>query len=239
MTFRTRTAALRSVPAALVLGLLMAGQAHAEVSGSITITSDYLFRGITQTNQEPALQGGIEYAHESGFYVGTWGSSISWVADSDPGVSSQVEIDLYLGYAGEFGDSGVGYDVGATYYWYPGDYPPGFDDPDTVEAYFGVSYGIFSATYSYAVTDLFGIPDSDGSGNLDLAADWEFAPGWTLNGAIGRQWVSGYDDDDYTHWSAGVTRAFDNGFEITGAYTDHNVAGVPDGTFTLAVTKSF
>lgn len=233
MTFRTR-----GVATLFALGLLAAGHAHAEVSGSVTLTSDYLFRGLTQTNEEPALQGGIDYTHDSGFYAGAWGSSISWLSDSDPDVSSQVEVDLYLGYGGEFGESGLGYDVGAIYYWYPGDYPPGFTDPDTTELYFGLSYGIFGTKYSYAVSDLFGLPDSDGSSNLDVTADWEFVPSWTLNAAVGKQWVSGYDGADYAFWKLGVSKGFDNGFEIAAAFNDNDLIG-PDETFTFAVTKSF
>ena len=103
----------------LSAGLLAAAPASAEVSGSVTVVSDYLFRGVTQTNEKPALQAGVTREHESGFYVGGWGSSISWLADSDPDVSGQVELDGFIGYAGEFGDSGFGYDVGASYYWYP------------------------------------------------------------------------------------------------------------------------
>jgi uncharacterized protein (TIGR02001 family) len=170
----------------LCAGLLSAGAAHAEVSGSITLTSDYLFRGVTQTDEKPALQGCVEWAHESGFYVGTWGSSISWLSDSDPDISSQLELDGYVGFRGDFGDSGFGYDVGAVHYWYPGSYPAGFNKADTTELYAGVSWNILSAKYSYAVTDLFGIPDSDGSSNLDVAVGWEFAPSWTLNGAVGK-----------------------------------------------------
>lgn len=233
MTFRTR-----GVATLFALGLLAAGHARAEVSGSVTLTSDYLFRGLTQTNEEPALQGGIDYTHDSGFYAGAWGSSISWLSDSDPDVSSQVEIDLYLGYGGEFGDSGLGYDVGAIYYWYPGDYPPGFTDPDTTELYFGLSYGIFGTKYSYAASDLFGLPDSDGSSNLDVTADWEFVPSWTLNAAVGKQWVSGYDGADYAFWKLGVGKAFGNGFEVAAAFNDNDLIG-PDETFTFAVTRSF
>ncbi|NZA26133.1 hypothetical protein H0E84_07020 [Luteimonas sp. SJ-92] len=233
MTFHAR-----GVASLLALGLLAAGGAHAEVSGSVALTSDYLFRGLSQTNEEPALQGGIDYTHDSGFYAGAWGSSISWLADSDPDVSSQVEIDLYLGYGGEFGGSGLGYDVGAIYYWYPGDYPPGFADPDTTEVYFGLGFGMFGAKYSYAVTDLFGLPDSDGSSNLDVTADWEFTPGWTLNAAVGKQWVSGYDGADYAFWKLGLSRAFENGFEIAAAFNDNDLIG-PDETFTFAVAKSF
>jgi len=220
------------------LFLLAAGSASAGTTGSVALTSDYLFRGITQTNEEPALQGGIEYAADSGFYVGAWGSSISWLSDSDPDISSQVEIDGYLGYRGKFGESGVGYDVGALYYWYPGDYPSGFNSADTTELYFGLSYSLFTAKYSYAVSDLFGIPDSDGSSALDVGANWEFVDSWTLNTAVGKQWVSHYDGLDYAYWKVGVTKAFENGFSIAGAYNDNDLIG-PDETYTLTIAKAF
>lgn len=228
-------------PAAIV-ALLVAmgmGQAHAgEWSGSVTLTSDYLFRGITQTNEEPALQGGIEYATDGGFYVGGWGSSISWLSDSDPDISSQVELDGYLGFRGDFGDSGFGWDVGAIYYWYPGDYPSGFNSADTTEVYFGLGWSFLSAKYSYAVTDLFGIPDSDGSSALDLGASWEFVPSWTFDAAVGKQWVENVDGGDYAYWKLGVGKAFENGFDIAIAYNDEDLIG-PDATWTFALTKSF
>ncbi|UNK42476.1 TorF family putative porin [Luteimonas sp. S4-F44] len=223
----------------LCAGLLSGSAVHAQVSGTITLTSDYLFRGITQTDEKPALQGGVEWAHDSGFYAGTWGSSISWLADSDPAVSSQLELDGYLGIRGDFGDSGLGWDVGAVHYWYPGRYPAGFDKADTTELYAGLSWGILSAKYSYAVSDLFGIPDSDGSSNLDLGLGWEFAPGWSLNGAVGKQWVAGRAGTaTYAFWSAGVGKAFDNGFELALTWHDNDLVG-PDDTLTFAITKSF
>src|SRR5690606_18429041 len=117
-----------AVATLLSAGLMLAGNASAEVSGSVAVVSDYLFRGVTQTNENPALQGGVTWNHESGFYAGAWGSSISWLSDSDPEISSQVELDGFIGFAGDFGESGFGYDVGATYYWYPGDYPAGFNE---------------------------------------------------------------------------------------------------------------
>ena len=227
-----------AIASSLSFLLLAAAHAHAGTSGSIALTSDYLFRGITQTNEEPALQGGIEYAHDGGFYAGVWGSSISWLSDADPDVSSQVEIDGYAGYRSSFGDSGVGFDVGALYYWYPGDYPPGFTDPDTTEVYVGLGYGLFTAKYSHAITDLFGLPGSDSSGALDLAANWEFAPSWTLNAAVGKQWVEGYDGADYAYWKLGVGKSFDNGFVLAAAWNDNDLIG-PDETVTFTVTKGF
>src|SRR5690606_41769118 len=158
---------LRKSTSAVLLctSLALAGQASAEVTGEVTVVSDYLFRGVTQTNEKPALQAGLTWEHASGFYAGAWGSSISWLSDADPDVSSQVELDGFVGYAADFGDSGFGYDVGANYYWYPGDYPAGFTDADTLELYFGLNYKILSAKYWYSVTDLFAIPDSDGRTN--------------------------------------------------------------------------
>ena len=223
----------------LTLGLLAASVAHAEVSGTLTLTSDYLFRGISHTDEKPALQGGLEWAHDSGVYAGAWGSSISWLSDSDPDISSQLELDAYLGIRGDFGDSGVGWDVGAVHYWYPGSYPAGFNKADTTELYAGLSWSVLGAKYSYAVTDLFGIPDSDGSSNLDVTVGWEFVPGWSFNGAVGKQWVAGTAGTaTYAFWSAGVSKAFDNGFDLALAWNDNDLIG-PDETITFAVTKSF
>lgn len=246
-----------AIASLLSLSLLAAGSASAGTTGSVALTSDYLFRGVSQTNEEPAIQGGIEYAADSGFYVGAWGSSISWLSDlsSDASpISSDVELDGYLGYRGKFGDSKVSYDVGALYYWYPGDYPSGFNSADTGEIYFGISAGLgdtvtLGAKYSYALTDLFGYVDSDGSGYLDLSLNWTFTPGWTLNVHGGNQWIENNEAFEYTDWKLGVTKAFDNGFSIAGAYTDTdaedalytNAFGneIADGTFSLTLAKAF
>lgn len=230
----------KSVLAVLLCSsLAAAGQASAEVSGSVTVVSDYVFRGVTQTNEKPALQAGLTWEHESGFYVGTWGSSISWLSDSDPDVSSQVELDVFAGYAGEFGESGVGYDVGANYYWYPGRYPPGYNSPNTTELYFGLSWNVLSAKYSYAVTDLFGVPDSDGSSALDIGVGWESEDGWSAGVGYGRQWVSGYGGDlNYDYWKVTGGKTFENGFGIGLEWHDTDISGLND-TILLSLSKSF
>lgn len=233
MTFRKI-----AVVTVLSAGLLTAGSASAEVSGSVAVVSDYLFRGVTQTSEKPALQGGITWTHDSGFYAGGWGSSISWLSDADPDVSSQVELDVFAGYGGKFGQSEFGYDVGLNYYGYPGDYPAGFNDPDTLELYFGLSWKFLSARYWYATTDLFGIPGSDGSTNLDLGAGREFAPGWKGTLGWGKQWVKGVPDADYTFWKLGVDKSFESGFGIGVAYQDNDLSG-SDDAFVLSLSKSF
>ena len=233
MTFRKI-----AVVTVLSAGLLTAGSASAEVSGSVAVVSDYLFRGVTQTSEKPALQGGVTWTHDSGFYAGGWGSSISWLSDADPDVSSQVELDVFAGYTGKFGQSEFGYDVGLNYYGYPGDYPAGFNDPDTLELYFGLSWKFLSARYWYATTDLFGIPGSDGSTNLDLGAGREFAPGWKGTLGWGKQWVKGVPDADYTFWKLGVDKSFESGFGIGVAYQDNDLSGFDDA-FVLSLSKSF
>lgn len=231
----------RKIAVATVLStaLFAAGPASAEVSGSVSVVSDYLFRGVTQANEKPAVQGGVTWIHDNGFYVGAWGSSISWLSDSDPDISSQVELDAFFGHAGSFGESDFGYDVGLNYYWYPGDYPAGFNSADTAEIYAGLTWKALSAKYWYAATDLFGLPDSDGSGNLDLAAKWEFAPGWTGTAAYGKQWISGSSGaDDYTFWKVGIDKSFESGFAIGGSYNSNDLRGLGD-TFVLSLSKSF
>ena len=129
------------------------------LSGNITLTSDYVFRGVSQTQGGPAIQGGFDYAHASGFYVGTWASNVDWVSTvaGTPAVAfkdnNSMEIDLYGGYRGSVGD--VGYDVGVITYYYPGDQVAGSNDPDTTEVYIGASWKFLSAKYSYTVSDHF------------------------------------------------------------------------------------
>ena len=91
-----------------------AGVAQAELSANIATVSNYYFRGITQTSDNAAIQGGIDYSHESGLYAGTWLSNI------DFGGKENAEVDLYAGFGNDIGDTGFSYDVGIIYYWYPG-----------------------------------------------------------------------------------------------------------------------
>lgn len=129
--------------AILAGGLLMAGMsASAEeasspvtVTGSVAYTSDYLFRGVSQTSENAALQGSMTFAHSSGLYFTAWGSSIS-VA----GPVGGLELDTLLGYSGKAGD--VGYDVGVMRYNYPGTNADNFGgaEPDFNEVYGSVSF---------------------------------------------------------------------------------------------------
>ena len=208
------------------------------LSANVSLTSDYVFRGVSQTQGGPAIQGGFDYSHASGFYVGTWASNVSWVSTKDPlpGGSgdgwfkdnNSMEIDLYGGYKGEVGD--LGYDVGVITYYYPGDQIPassGATDPDTTELYLGASWKFLSAKYSYTASDRFvGWSTSSGgktrgSYYAELNGNFDLGNGWGLLGHVGYQDVKDNNDASYTDWKVGVSK--DVGFgTIALAYTDTN-----------------
>jgi len=180
------------------------------LTGNVSIVSEYIYRGIGQSNRKPAIQGGFDFAHNSGFYLGTWGSSISWLNDADVGEGSSMEWDFYGGYKGTVGD--FGYDVGLLQYYYPGNFD-GFTSPNTTEGYVGASWKFLSAKASYAFTNLFGAQtpegkDTDGSYYLELNGTYEVGAGFSAVGHVGYQSVKDFDDASYTDWKLGVTKDF-------------------------------
>ena len=135
---------------------------------NIGLFSQYIFRGLQQTDGNPALQGSIDYSHESGLYAGTWFSTISWARDAysegqndnsntsdtafyDKG--GRLEMDFYAGFANEIGETGLGYDIGVLRYQYPGSKRTGATDINTTEVYAAVSYGYATLKNSWVVSD--------------------------------------------------------------------------------------
>ncbi len=215
---------------------VMADDSPNSFSGNVSLVSDYIFRGISQTNNKPAIQGGFDYSHSSGFYAGVWGSSISWIEDAtyftpSPGqINSSVELDTYLGFKGSTtGD--VSYDVGYLRYNYPGTYPGGFTSPDTDEIYGSVGYSIVTAKISYSLGDLFGVADARGSTYVDLSASYPIPDtSFTVSAHAGRQTYRGSTADalnaagttaTYTDYKVGVSTDF-SGFSLGLMYTKTN-----------------
>ncbi len=209
----------RVVSAAAVFSLAASGIAAAparaqeqpavhQVSYNVAITSDYRYRGLSQTRLDPALQGGVDYVHApTGLYVGTWLSTIKWTRDL--GGDGQVEWDVYGGKRGEFA-SGVTWDVGGLYYFYPDNSLN--PDADTFELYGRLGYGPAYIKYSHATTNLFGTANSENSGYLDIGADVNLPRGFVLNLHAGRQRVRNNSDFSYNDYKVGVTK------DIGGAY---------------------
>ncbi|MEZ5729535.1 MAG: TorF family putative porin [Burkholderiaceae bacterium] len=206
--------------------------------------------GISQTNRKPALQGGFDYAHASGFYLGTWGSSISWLSDGAANVSSGVELDFYGGYKAKAGP--IEFDVGLLQYYYPGTYPAGFTSPDTLEIYAAGSWQMLTLKYSHSLTNLFGFTDSKGSGYIDLSAAFPVGQ-FTLKAHVGHQTVPATtgrakSDFSYSDWSVGVATQY-AGIDFGLSYIDTNAKtafftnafgkDTGKGTVVLTVGKAF
>ena len=124
-----------------------------ETSANVTLTTDYKFRGISQNDTSPAIQGGFDIAFENGLYIGTWASMVDF---QDPDSSdADMELDYYVGYGGNFSED-VSYDVGYLYYDYPSSNSTEFDltgqrDLDYQEVYASVSFS--DATLGFAYSD--------------------------------------------------------------------------------------
>ena len=175
-----------------------------EVSFNAAVTTDYRYRGISQSRLRPALQGGADFVNNpTGFYAGTWLSTIHWIKDA--GGDGNVEWDIYGGKKGEIAP-GISYDVGGLYYFYPSNSLP--TSANTFELYGQVGYGPGYIKYSQSTTNLFGTSDSKNSGYLDVGANLEIGTGLVLNLHAGHQNVKHNGAFSYTDYKVGVTKDF-------------------------------
>lgn len=199
---------------------LLAVPAGAEITGTVTVTSEYVLRGVSQTNEEPAIQGEIVYAGSTGFYVGTWGSSINLEHIGLP-QEAQVELDLFAGWAWE-AENGFGLDLGVIHYDYPGASEINYE-----EIYFGLSFKWLSVTYYYA-DDFLGL---GGEGHyVDSALSFELPAGFSLGFHAG---FNSFADEvgilDYVDYKASVAKAFGQlSLEVAYSNTDENQLGNHD-----------
>ena len=204
-------------------------------TANVALVSDYRFRGITQTFGQPAIQGGFDYSHASGIYLGNWDSNVSETAGYPNG---NIEMDFYGGWKGSWGDFGV--DLGVLEYYYPGstkggsagaaianlDKNPiqlatGTSAVDNTELYIAGSWKFLSLKYSHAVSDYFAIPDTKGSHYIDLSGSYDLGGGWGVNAHVGHLTVKNFGNASYTDWKLGVTKDI-GGFVFGLAYVDTN-----------------
>lgn len=168
------------------------------------VTSDYRYRGISQTRLKPALQGGADYTNNpTGLYAGTWLSTIKWIDDA--GGDSKIEWDVYGGKRGNFTEL-LTYDVGVLSYIYPSNELP--VSANTTEVYAQLGVGPAYVKYSYSTTNLFGFADSKGSGYLDVGANISLPGEYVLNLHAGQQSIKNNDFYEYNDWKVGVTKDF-------------------------------
>jgi len=245
--------ALAVAGAVALPGVVMAEEAAPPppLTFNVGVVSDYLFRGISQTHGNPALQGGVDYAFSNGLYVGAWASNINWVKDFLG--SGSTEIDVYGGYKGAITED-LGYDVGYITYNYPGKGSASalLANPNTQEVYVGLSYKWLSAKYSHATSSHFVgwyggsalDQNTRGSNYLELNANYDMGDGWTLIGHVGHQKVKNsvsipaIYDASYSDWKIGVSK--DVGFGVIGlAYSDTNASGSCGNPFPAAGASSY
>lgn len=210
---------LAHIASALVLAsstLLLSSTASAQLTGNVNVTNNYIWRGLTQSINEAAVQGGLDYASETGFYVGTWVSNVSY--DSDDAYS--YEHDLYAGFAGE--TNGIAWDFGYLYYNY--DANAGFDFG---EIYGTVGIGNFSASlYLLANAE----PD-EGPGQdfgFGEASYWSFDYGIPLASGAQLGLHAGYHEGDFVYAFNGVTDD----------YWDFNISIAKDGLAAMITQTS-
>jgi uncharacterized protein (TIGR02001 family) len=173
-----------------------------EIVYNIAVTNDYRFRGYSQTRLKPAVQGGADWVNNpTGFYAGTWASTIKWVKDG--GGDASIEWDVYAGKRGNVTED-ISYDVGGLGYIYPSN---GLNpSANTFELYGQLSAGPVSLKYSHSLTNLFGFADSKNSQYWDAQLNREIADGYIFNFHVGHQRVKNLSAAGYTDWKIGLTK---------------------------------
>lgn len=204
--------------------------AAAEISANVAFTNDYRFRGISQTDEDFAVQGGFDYTHESGFYAGTWASTIdSFNPHPVTGAGgSESEVDIYAGFGGGLTQQ-LSWDFNVLYFYYPGAVTSaGNAEIDFVEFTPGLSYetdafaGSFSVSYS---PDYFG--ESDDSYYYNLGVDVPVGNGVGLGLHAGYQSVddnAAWGTPDYADWSVSLSKSM-GGLDWSVAYVDTDLDG--------------
>ena len=237
-----KTVLVGMVATALSAGAAMAQTPAAPASphtltGNVGLFSQYIFRGLTQTDRKPALQGGFDYSHASGLYAGTWASNISWLRDATPSSytsGGSLEWDFYGGFKNTIGKTDFTYDIGLLYYYYPGSIAPSpAIKADTLELYGALGWKWVTVKYSHSLNNkTFGVTDSRGTYYLEANADVPLGgSGLTLNLHYGKQKYDGNNGANnrifsYNDWKVGVSYALPKDFTIGAFYTDTSSADV-------------
>ena len=189
-------------------------------TGKVALYSEYEYRGISQTSEKPALQLNLDYAHSSGFYVGTFVTNIKWLKDTaevnDFSTSAKIEWDIYGGWRKEIAKD-LTLDVGYLRYEYPssGAFNP---KPNTDEIYAGLTFGIWNVKYSYATSNTFGVADSKGSDFLEANVAWPVMEKLTITGHVGHQKYKNNNALSYTVYKVGAVYDFGGGLTAGGYY---------------------
>jgi uncharacterized protein (TIGR02001 family) len=232
--------------AALMSGATIANadSAWGANSSNVAFTNDYKFRGISQSDESIALQGGFDLGHESGFYIGAWASSVDFDTNG-PCCDGSLELDYYVGYGSDIGDSDFSYDVGVMAYTYPGDDGQAGDYNEIYGsiAWKDLTVGLVYSDDYYAETDEFTYLHAEYSFGLPWQVSLDLHLGYNMLEEDGGFLSS--DEDAYTDYSIGISRDF-TGLNFAVAYVgtdldDDDLFGTDwgDGAFIGTLSASF
>ena len=233
---RKRTAFILATATLVSMGMAKAAEPEHALTYNIGVVNNYLYRGISQTRGEPAVQGGLDYAHKSGVYVGAWASSIKWIDDYSYTAAGNgtreafvtggsTELDIYGGYKFDLAP-GTTIDLGYLRYEYLGNSlrnNPAYSNASTDEIYLGLNTAMVNVKVSYALSNLFGQLTATGgdakgatytefSREFDLGAGYKFTPkaGMTSNTKI--------TNASYNDYSLTVTKELQQGLVLSVGY---------------------
>ena len=208
---------------ALALGLLANTAAHSQSAApapdftlayNIGGTTDYRFRGISQSSFKPAVQGGIDFSHKSGAYAGVWASNVNWIKDYIGATDGSLEVDFFGGYKGELAKD-LGFDLGVIAYVYPSNNTP--TNANTNEIYAALTYGPVTAKYSRSLGNFVANANSAGSQYLEVAASFDVGNGFSITPHLGRQTIPNQTASagDYTDYALTVNKDLGNGLSAS------------------------
>ncbi|MEZ5918901.1 MAG: TorF family putative porin [Alphaproteobacteria bacterium] len=236
------TALIVSVMCGVVsVGSAQADESAFEVSANVALVSDYVFRGISQSDESATVQGGFDLVHQSGLYAGVWGSGV----DFNDGDEASAEVDLYAGYSAETAQ-GISYDIGGLYYAYPGADTP--RDYDFWEIYgsIGYDFGMASARAGLNYSpDYFN--ESGDAVYTHLDVDVPLPQNFTLSGGLGYQTIdnnTAFGTPDYTDWKLSLGYGFKN-LDLSVTYHDTDLdepgecADGCDARIVFAISSAF
>lgn len=200
-------------------------------SANIALSTDYMWRGASQTDDKPSISGGFDYGHNSGFYAGVWASNVDF--DSD----TSMELDVYGGFTSQVGDSGLDYDVGFLRYMYPGEQALSWN-----EIYGALNYSYFTLGIAYSADAL---ASSEKGIYYSLDVDYDLPAGFAFNAGIGYyDLADNIADDNPSDYRIGVSKEF-VGLNFNLSYLDSNskaervYGGDPtDGRLIFTISKS-
>jgi uncharacterized protein (TIGR02001 family) len=221
-----------ALSAAVVAGVLASGQSMATMEANIGVANNYIWRGVTQTQDQASISGGLDYSGESGFYLGTWTSNVDFGADE---TDTGYELDFYGGIASE--TDGFGYDLGYIYVAYPS-----MEDSDFSEVYLNGIFGGLTLGVAFQLSTDVQV-DIDDQGNKGDVTDKDytyFSAGYDFD--INEEWGMGFyggkydmkNEGDVTHYGISASKG-EFGFAVDKNDKDDD----DDPRVTVSWSKSF